>query len=115
MGKAAEKALEGPEGDACAPPKHGSVNRSTVDKSDESKRRGLGQGRGVFTSGRLYFLSCRLEVQSRAIGAVAQARRPRPVIEDMAQMAAAIGAMKFGPHHAMAGVGAGFHRPRLGP
>src|SRR5436853_936605 len=32
----------------------------------------------------------------------------------MPQMAAAIGAMKLRPQHAMAGVGRGFHRPRLG-
>src|SRR5580765_4629139 len=32
----------------------------------------------------------------------------------MAQMAAALGAVKFGPHQAMAGIAAGFHRARQG-
>src|SRR3954465_11220258 len=31
----------------------------------------------------------------------------------MAQMATAVGAMKFGPHHAVAAVGTGFHRPGI--
>src|ERR1700761_8582934 len=55
-----------------------------------------------------------LEVQSAAIRAIAQARRSGAVVEDVAQMAAALGAAEFGAHHAMAGVRGGLHRAGLG-
>src|SRR6185437_10647816 len=54
------------------------------------------------------------KIQSAAIRAVTKARRPRAVVEDMAQMAAAFGAVKLSPHHAVAGVRAGFHRAGQG-
>src|SRR5579859_4051360 len=63
--------------------------------------------------------SCRLfrvglEIQSTPVRAVTKSRGPGAIVKDMAQMAAAPGAMEFGAHHAVAAVGAGLHRPRLG-
>ena len=63
--------------------------------------------RGVAVS--LGLLGLGLEVQGTAIRAVAQARGSGAVVEDMPQMAAAIGAIKFSAHHAMAGIGGGLH------
>ena len=54
------------------------------------------------------------KVQSAAIRAVAQAGRGRAIGKDMAQMAAAFGAMELGTGHAVIGVGGGLHRPRQG-
>ena len=42
--------------------------------------------------------------ESDAVDAVAQMRRRRPVLEHVAEMAAAGGAMHFGAHHAVAPV-----------
>src|SRR5580704_4687479 len=46
----------------------------------------------------------RLQLQRRRIDAVAQAGRAGAVIEDVAEMAAALRAQHFGPHHAVADV-----------
>jgi hypothetical protein len=62
----------------------------------------------------LALLGVWLEIQGTAIRAIAQTRGSGAAIEDVPQMAAAIGAMKFRAHHAVAAVGGGFHRPRLG-
>src|SRR5258706_2826249 len=61
-----------------------------------------------------WLLALGLKTQGTAVRAIAQARRSRAVIEDMAQMAAASGAIKFSAHHTVAAVGGGRHRPRLG-
>ena len=56
----------------------------------------------------------RFEVQRHAVDAVAQAGRRRPVGEDVAEMAAAGGAMHLGAHHAVAAV-ASWSRPTPAP
>src|SRR5437899_2213865 len=48
-----------------------------------------------------------VKFQRRAIDAIAQAGRLRPVLENMAQMATAIVAMNLGPYHEMAAIGGG--------
>ena len=53
-----------------------------------------------------------LEVQDTGVDAVALACRPRAVIEDVAEVAAAFRARDFCPAHAMAHVLPEFHRPR---
>src|SRR5512139_1324977 len=52
--------------------------------------------------------SGRLEFQRGTIDAIAQVRRWRPVIENMAEMAAATAAMHLVANHAMAAVGVSF-------
>ena len=47
-------------------------------------------------------LAAGLNIHGNAVHAIAQARRPRPVVEDMAQMAAAAAAMHFGALHEQA-------------
>src|SRR6202012_4627341 len=69
---------------------------------------------GSLLAFRLFLFVARRELQRRAIGAVAQAGGLRPVLEDMAKMAAALGAVKLRAGHAMAGVGRGSHRSRDG-
>src|SRR6185437_2041549 len=56
--------------------------------------------------------SLRFELQRDTIDAIAQMRRRRAVIENMAEMAAAIGAMHFGAHHAVSAIGGGLDRAR---
>src|SRR6266567_1105529 len=65
--------------------------------------------------------SLRFELQRRRVDAVAQARRLRAVVEDVAEMAATITALHLGTPHAEAAVGFGFdslllgRRPKTGP
>src|SRR5580704_15660512 len=54
--------------------------------------------------------SFRLEVRGHAVDAIAQVRRRRPVLEHVAEMAAAAAAMHFGTFHTPAAVGRGFDR-----
>src|ERR1700675_4278316 len=42
---------------------------------------------------------CRMEYQGKAIHAVAQAGRLRPIVEDVTEMATAAAAVNFGPQH----------------
>src|SRR3954470_24936931 len=51
----------------------------------------------------------RPEDEGEAVHAVTQAGRPRPVVEDVSEMAAAAPAEHFGAAHSEAGVGAGQH------
>src|SRR5208283_5916774 len=51
-----------------------------------------------------------LEVHRHAVDAVAQMRRRRAVLEDVAEMAAAAAAMHLGAHHAVAAIGRGLDR-----
>ena len=54
---------------------------------------------------RLCFAQAGLKTQRHAVHAIAQARGPRAVVEDMAQMAAAAAAMHFGAVHVEAMIG----------
>src|SRR5215475_261557 len=54
----------------------------------------------------------RLEVQRDAIDAIAQMRGGRPVLEHMAEMAAAAAAVHFRAHHPEAAVAGGLDRAR---
>src|SRR4030095_8847287 len=54
----------------------------------------------------------RVELQRRAVHAIALAGGLGPIGEDMAEMAAALGAMRLGSGHEMAGVGRGADRAR---
>src|SRR5215510_11440743 len=58
-------------------------------------------------------LSLRLEIHRHAIDAIAQMSRRRPVLEDVAEMAAAAAAMHLGAHHPVAAVGGGLDRALL--
>src|ERR1700691_5410415 len=51
-----------------------------------------------------------LESQRAGVDAVAVAGRPRPVVEDVAQVTTATSADHFGPAHEQAVVGPQFHR-----
>src|SRR5664279_4852315 len=54
----------------------------------------------------------RLERHGDAVDAVTQVRRGRAVVEDVAEVAAAVGAVAFRPHHPVAPVGSGFDAAR---
>src|SRR5215831_18828884 len=56
--------------------------------------------------------SLRLEVQCHAVDAIAQMRRGRPILEHMAEMAAAAAAVHFRAHHPEATVAGGLDRAR---
>src|ERR1700720_1249376 len=51
-----------------------------------------------------------LEVHGHAVDAIAQIRRRGPVVEHVAEMAAATAAMHLGAHHAIASIARGFDR-----
>src|SRR6516225_10658920 len=51
-----------------------------------------------------------LEVHGHAVDAIAQMRRRGPVVEHVAEMAAATAAMHLGAHHAIASIGRAFDR-----
>src|SRR5260370_21964193 len=51
-----------------------------------------------------------LKVHGHAVDAIAQIRRRGPVVEHVAEMAAATAAMHLGAHHALASTGRGFDR-----
>src|SRR5689334_19187834 len=51
-----------------------------------------------------------MEIERDAVHAIAQSGRRRPVLEDVAEMAAAVAAMHLGAHHEKAAVALGFHR-----
>src|SRR6266436_4954885 len=53
-----------------------------------------------------------LEIHGDAIDAIAQVRRRRPVLEHVAEMAAAAAAVHFRARHAVAAIGRGFDRAR---
>src|SRR6516225_285393 len=64
--------------------------------------RRAGDSEAVFrTAGSL----ARLQLQRRRVDAIAQPRRARAVVEDMAEVARAVRAQDFGPHHAVTMVG----------
>src|SRR5262245_41872586 len=51
-----------------------------------------------------------LKVHGHAVDAIAQIRRRGPIVEHVAEMAAATAAMHLGAHHAIASIGRGFDR-----
>src|SRR5580692_9264362 len=57
--------------------------------------------------------SLRLEIQRHAVDAIAQVRRRRAIVEDVAEMAAAAAAVHLGALHAPAAVGGGIDRAWL--
>src|SRR5580658_5352245 len=88
------------------------VSRTRSFAFDDNQRRGTAEQRAANRRARVRpARSLRLEVHRHAADAIAQMRRRRAVLEDVAEVAAAAAAMHFGAHHAVVAVGRGLDRP----